>query len=169
MTRSRLRRPTSKSTTTTRSPVCANAAPSAAVVVVLPTPPLPDVTTSTFAILVPLSFSIQRRSQDRFALEPHLRPPPDDRGLQVVGGPVEAVDRQELGLEPAAEDARPRVAHGARDGAAAQDAVDVDRAAGDHLGAGADRSDHGQVALREHDRLAGPDRALDDQRRRRLA
>src|SRR5215212_335885 len=51
ITRSRLRRPTSKSTTTAFCPPCASAAPSAAVDVVLPTPPLPDVTTSTFAIL----------------------------------------------------------------------------------------------------------------------
>jgi hypothetical protein len=50
MIRSRLRKPTSKSTTTTFSPPCASAAPSAAVDVVLPTPPLPDVTTTTSAI-----------------------------------------------------------------------------------------------------------------------
>ena len=50
ITRSRLRKPTSKSTTTTVCPPCASAAPSAAVEVVLPTPPLPDVTTRIFAI-----------------------------------------------------------------------------------------------------------------------
>ncbi len=47
MTRSRLRRPTSKSTTTTLFPACASAAPSDAEEVVFPTPPLPDVTTTT--------------------------------------------------------------------------------------------------------------------------
>src|SRR6478736_1434358 len=46
----RLRKPTSKSTTTTRSPARAKAAPRAAVDVVLPTPPFPDVTTTTWAI-----------------------------------------------------------------------------------------------------------------------
>ncbi len=51
ITKSRLRRPTSKSTTATFCPACASAAPSAAVVVVLPTPPLPDVTTRTLAML----------------------------------------------------------------------------------------------------------------------
>ena len=51
ITRSRLRSPTSKSTTATFCPACASAAPSAAVDVVLPTPPLPDVTTRTLAIL----------------------------------------------------------------------------------------------------------------------
>ncbi len=51
ITRSRLRSPTSKSTTATFCPACASAAPSAAVDVVLPTPPLPDVTTRTLAML----------------------------------------------------------------------------------------------------------------------
>src|SRR5918993_4709557 len=51
MIRSRLRRPTSKSIIATFCPDWASAAPSAAVEVVLPTPPLPDVTTRTFAIL----------------------------------------------------------------------------------------------------------------------
>ena len=51
ITRSRLRSPTSKSTTATFCPACANAAPSAAVDVVLPTPPLPDVTTTTLDML----------------------------------------------------------------------------------------------------------------------
>src|SRR6516165_7768636 len=46
ITRSRLRNPTSKSMTTTFSPRWASAAPSAAVDVVLPTPPLPDVMTA---------------------------------------------------------------------------------------------------------------------------
>src|SRR5215208_2789048 len=65
ITRSRLRRPTSKSTTTTFCPPCASAAPRAAVVVVLPTPPLPDVTTNTLAILVP-------QCPDASALTGHL-------------------------------------------------------------------------------------------------
>src|SRR4029079_10191379 len=52
MTRSRLRNPTSKSTTATVLPDWASAAPRAAVDVVLPTPPLPDVTTRTFAIVL---------------------------------------------------------------------------------------------------------------------
>src|SRR5262249_45447597 len=53
ITRSRLRSPTSKSTTATFCPACANAAPSAAVDVVFPTPPLPDVTPMTLAISAP--------------------------------------------------------------------------------------------------------------------
>src|SRR5437879_161794 len=50
MMRSRFLRPTSKSTNATFLPVLATAAPSAAVEVVLPTPPLPDVTTTTLPI-----------------------------------------------------------------------------------------------------------------------
>ena len=42
---SRLRKPTSASTNTTDAPRCASAVPRFAVVVVFPTPPLPDVTT----------------------------------------------------------------------------------------------------------------------------
>src|SRR5215207_1718968 len=53
ITRSRFRSPTSKSTTTTFCPPCASAAPRAAVEVVFPTPPLPDVTTKTVHMLRP--------------------------------------------------------------------------------------------------------------------
>src|SRR5690554_4551686 len=49
MTTSRLRRPTSVSMTQTFSPRRASAAPTLAVVVVLPTPPVPDVTTMALA------------------------------------------------------------------------------------------------------------------------
>src|SRR5262249_15739429 len=42
---SRLRNPTSASTSATDAPRCASAVPRLAVVVVLPTPPFPDVTT----------------------------------------------------------------------------------------------------------------------------
>src|ERR1700751_3965223 len=77
-TRSRLRRPTSKSTTTTLSPECASAAPSAAVEVVLPTPPLPDVTTTTRAdFLLSIfatfrSFLVHRRDFQGVAIKPGL-------------------------------------------------------------------------------------------------
>ena len=47
---------------------------------------------------------------------------------------------------------------------AAQRAVDVDRAAGDHLRAGRDRAEDRHVALRENDRLARAHRVRDDQR-----
>src|SRR3982074_3551755 len=72
ITRSRLRRPTSKSMTATFSPICASAAPSAAVEVVFPTPPFPDVTTKTFAIIFLLCRLIQRCNFHDVAFEPRL-------------------------------------------------------------------------------------------------
>src|ERR1700760_1471101 len=53
--------------TTTFSPLRASAAPSAAVEVVLPTPPLPDVTTSTLPICVPLNPGLRSSSVRRLA------------------------------------------------------------------------------------------------------
>ena len=76
ITRSRLRKPTSKSTTTTFCPLCASAAPSAAVEVVFPTPPLPEVTTRTLAIRDLLSRLIQRGNFHDVALA--ARPAPAD-------------------------------------------------------------------------------------------
>src|ERR1700680_3652704 len=49
-TKSRLRRPMSASTSTTCLPSVASAQPTFAVVVVLPTPPFPDVTTYDFPV-----------------------------------------------------------------------------------------------------------------------
>src|SRR5450631_42760 len=134
ITRSRLRRPTSKSTTTTLSPVRASAAPSAAVEVVLPTPPLPDVTTMTLPMWSlqicadPTlcrfnAASIHGRHHQHFAVEPGLNEPAAQGGVEVLGGAVEAVDRQQLRFDLAAEDARLPVARHAGHGAAAQGAV----------------------------------------------
>src|SRR5258708_15868815 len=99
MTRSRLRRPTSKSMTTTFSPICASAAPSAAVEVVLPTPPFPDVTTKTLAILLLLCRLIQRCNFHDVALEPRLSPPIAHGGTYILSSLEVAVDCQELGLD----------------------------------------------------------------------
>src|SRR5215218_10279773 len=150
MTRSRLRRPTSKSTTTTFCPPCANAAPRAAVEVVFPTPPLPDVTTRTFAILAPresFTASALGSHPNCVAFKPGLRGPPEHIRRDVVGCFVMAVDGQKLGFELAAEDARLPVARRARDRSPAQGAVDVDRPARHDLCPGADRADDGQVAF----------------------
>src|SRR5258708_17174052 len=95
-TRSRLRRPTSKSTTTTFSPSCARAAPSAAVEVVFPTPPLPDVTTRTLAILTLLYRLIQRCNSHDISFEPGLHRPIAQGGAYVFGSLVVAVDCQQL-------------------------------------------------------------------------
>src|SRR5258708_40245942 len=95
-TRSRLRRPTSKSMTTTFSPSCARAAPSAAVEVVFPTPPLPDVTTRTLAILTLLYRLIQRCNSHDIAFEPGLSRPIAQGGAYVFGSLLVAVDYQQL-------------------------------------------------------------------------
>src|SRR6516162_5517928 len=122
MTRSRLRKPTSKSTTATLWFSLANAAPIAAVDVVLPTPPLPEVTTTTLDISS--SLSIKPCDLDGVVLEPGLDGLAAHIRVDLVRGDVEAADHQELGLEAAAEDAGARLAIGARHGAAAQAAID---------------------------------------------
>src|SRR5438093_781865 len=102
MTRSRLRSPTSKSITTTFCPLCASAAPKAAVDVVLPTPPLPDVTTTTFPITIPLLLSAERDHADRIAVEPSLDRPAAKIRFDIVRSLVQAIDGEELGFDPAA-------------------------------------------------------------------
>src|SRR5262249_3177477 len=161
MTRSRLSGPTAKSPTGTLRPACAAAAPRAAVDGVLPAPPLPEVTTRTCAAIssTPYAGLIERRHHDGVVLEPGLDRPAVQAFAHVVGGAVPAVDRQQLGFALAAEDAGARVAGGARNGAAAQRAVDVDRAAGHHLGAGGDRAHHGPIAVGKHHRPPGTPRA----------
>ena len=173
MTRSRLRRPTSKSTTTTFSPFCARAAPSAAEDVVLPTPPLPDVTTITLPIdlscLIWMRLRFSRAFRlDRFAFEPDLDGLPAQIRLHVLGRLVEAVDGDQLCFELAAEDARGGVAHRASHRPPPQRAVDVDRSAGDDFRAGCDRADDGHVAFGEEERLPRAHRLGNDDRRRGL-
>src|ERR1700712_1375789 len=162
MIRSRLRRPTSKSTTHTLCPPCARAAPRAAVVVVLPTPPLPDVTTRTFATR--RSPLIQACHSDVAVIEPDLGGLAAQGRAHVLRRPHEAVDPQQLGFELAAVDSCARVARRPGDRASAQGAVDVDGAAGQDLGPRGDRTHHGYVAGRVDDTLAGADRALDGDR-----
>src|SRR5499427_3810605 len=107
MTISRLRSPTSKSTTATLLPVRASAAPSAAVDVVLPTPPLPDVTTITLPISSPPTpNSVNFRNDERLARQPSLDRLASQLGVEVLGGTIITVDGQKLGFETCAEDAR---------------------------------------------------------------
>jgi hypothetical protein len=56
MIRSRLRRPTSKSITAVFLPASARPDAKLALVVVLPTPPLPEVTTTILAMAIPSCF-----------------------------------------------------------------------------------------------------------------
>src|SRR5437867_10912731 len=99
ITRSRLRKPTSKSTTTTFCPLWVSAAPSAAVEVVFPTPPLPEVTTSTLAIRDLLSRLIQRGNFHGVAFQPGLRRAVAKRNVDFFCSLVVAVDRKQFGLE----------------------------------------------------------------------
>src|SRR6266508_2146000 len=92
MTRSRLRRPMSKSITTTVWPVRASAVPKAAVDVVLPTPPFPDVTTTTLPISVTLLFQSSATTRYRVAFEPSLDRPAAKVHFDIVGSLVQAVD-----------------------------------------------------------------------------
>src|SRR5215213_6294021 len=151
ITRSRLRRPTSKSTTATFCPLWASAAPSAAVEVVFPTPPLPEVTTRTLAIRDLLSRLIQRGNFHGVALQPGLRRTVAKRD----------VDFEQLGLDFLAVDPRIRIAVDARHRAAAQRPVDVDRSAGDDLSTRANRAQHRDVAFHEDDRLTRTYRAFE--------
>src|SRR6185436_277313 len=166
ITRSRLRKPTSKSTTTTFCPLWASAAPSAAVVVVFPTPPLPEVTTRTLAIRNLLSRLIQRVNFHRVAFQPGLRRAVAKRNVDFFCSLVVAVDRKQFGLDFLAVDPRAGIAVDARHRAAAQRPVDVDRSAGDDLRARADRTENGDVAFHEDDRLPRTHRAIEQQRRR---
>src|SRR5467141_3749181 len=133
MTRSRLRRPTSKSTTTTFSPLWASAAPSAAVEVVFPTPPLPEVTTSTLAIRDLLSRLIQRGNFHGVPLQPGLRRAVAERDVDFFSSLVVAIDGEQLCLDLLAVDPRVGISVDARHRAAAQRPIDVDRSAGDDL------------------------------------
>src|SRR5690606_30397525 len=163
MIRSRLRRPTSKSMTATFLPRRARPHARLALVVVLPTPPLPDVTTMISAMWVPLvGLLVQRGDLELVAIQPHLRGPP----AQVLRDLLEHLgvpgDGDELAEDPAAEEAGPGVALWAGEGPAAQRAVDVHRPVGDHLRARPDHAEHREVAVVRVDLLAGTHRLLDE-------
>src|ERR1700745_946009 len=128
MTRSRLRSPTSKSTTQTYCPVCARAAPIAAVDVVFPTPPLPEVTTTTLP-MVQSSRSIQNRNCQFISCKLGLHGASKHAWIHFIRRFVGACDRDQFGFEPAAEDACSSKSIHPRYGATAQRPVNVDRAA----------------------------------------
>src|SRR6266536_2156156 len=155
--RSRLRRPISKSITTTFCPKLAIAAPRAAVDVVLPTPPLPDVTTTTLPISPPsTAVSIKCCHHERVTFEPSLHRPAAQRFINIIGGLIETVDCQKLGFDLAAEDARVGVAARTGHGSTSKGAVNVNRTACDNLGAGRNGPDHSHVATRKNHGLSRP-------------
>src|SRR5258706_12341048 len=108
MMRSRLRRPTSKSITAVLWPSSASPDAKLALVVVLPTPPLPEVTTMILAIrfrvLSRTLSGFKRLDHQPFAIEPHLRSLAQHVGGQLgFGGAVEAGNRKQLRFHPARE------------------------------------------------------------------
>src|SRR5271156_3887705 len=127
-TRSRLRNPTSKSTTQTRLPVCASAAPIEAVEVVLPTPPFPDVTTITLLIVDPFEGSIQNANLESVSDKPSLEAAAVDLRVHVFGREVGAADTEQFGPRLLAEDARSRQPGDPGDHATLQRAIDMNGA-----------------------------------------
>src|SRR6185369_17062299 len=151
MIRSRLRRPMSKSMTATFLPRLARPTAMLALVVVLPTPPLPDVTTMNSVKIVSPFFQNQL-----LAVEPGLRGPAAQVGGNVFEHTIVTGNRNELCLEIQAVDARTHVALRAGQGAPAQARVAVNRAVGDHFGAVADRRGEHEITSARVDLLAGP-------------
>src|SRR5260370_15990912 len=147
MTRSRLRRPTSKSMTTTFSPICARAAPSAAVEVVFPTPPFPDVTTKTLAILFLLCRLIQWGNFHDVAVEPRLSRPVAQGDVYFFRSLIVTVDGQQFCLDLLTIDPCGRIAVDPRHCTAAQRSVDMDRPSSNNFRAGTDWTQHSHVAF----------------------
>src|SRR4029077_15741262 len=121
------------SMTTTFSPICASAAPSAAVEVVLPTPPLPDVTTRTLAIVISPTELAKRCDLHNVAFQPRLSWMIEQGDVYFFRGLVVAIDRQQLGFNLLTENSSCGVSVGTRHRTAAKRAVNMDRPAGDDL------------------------------------
>src|SRR5689334_24422848 len=137
---------------TTSCPNCASAAPRAAVDVVFPTPPFPEVTTTTLAIVCISwddSYSVQRGDPQLVTFQPRLDSSTAQPFIHRFSSQVVTIDRQKLGFDPAAEDACSRVPVRACHGSAAQCAVNMYRSSGDKLGTGADRTEDRHVAVRK--------------------
>src|SRR5579883_1345058 len=170
MTRSRLRRPTSKSMTTVFLPFIANPAATAAEVVVLPTPPLPEVTTITCAkdpsSHRPSAASIAE-DYHMLVIEHDLCRPAQMFRRDLVADEIAAGNADELGFQALDEDARRAVAGGAGDRPPAQGAVNMNVPVGDDLGAGAHRFEDDEVAAARVDLGARAHRLGNQHRSRR--
>src|SRR5688572_26890199 len=169
MMRSRLRRPTSKSITAVLWPRRASPLAKLALVVVLPTPPLPEVTTIIFAISSPFRRrSLEGIEHQPVALgtcyQPQLRGlPPYGRGKRRFTGPVKAGDGNQLRLHAEREDPGIGIAACARHGAAAQGRIHVDVPVRDHFCARVHHGEHHQVAATRVHLLARAQRLVDHQ------
>src|SRR5690606_30108650 len=154
MIRSRLRRPMSKSITATFLPLRASPQDRLAEVVVLPTPPLPEVTTmiSVTWWFLPLGgwkggSGVEAGEAQFLARQQCLHRTAGQFRRQLLEDLEHAGHGDQFGPELGGEHARGAVAAHAGHGAAAQRAVHVHAAVGHHLGAGADRADDHEVAL----------------------
>src|SRR5881394_2231039 len=190
MMRSRLRRPMSKSMTATFLPRRASPQPRLAAVVVLPTPPFPDVTTMiSGSFCAPavdaagggVSWRIADISDDLLALrradasevkilafESRLHRLACELGGNRLEHTEHARDGHELGIELLAKNARRLLAARAGKGATAQCAVDVDAAVGHDFRAGADDVQDDEIAIARIDTLPGTHRLVMNQRDHRL-
>src|SRR3954471_2323908 len=165
MIRSRLRRPTSKSMTAVLCPRSARPDEKLALVVVLPTPPLPEVTTTIFAMEIG-SLELEGSHHEDAVDQPPLGGLAGDfPGQRRLHRAVDACDGDQFGFEAGGEDAGLGVAARAGDGLAAQRAVDVHVDVGQPLGAGVDGRVHHEVAALRVGLLAGAQRLVDHQRR----
>src|SRR3954468_3194484 len=171
MMRSRFRRPTSKSITAVLWPRSASPLAKLALVVVLPTPPLPEVTTTVLVIASPskellLLEGIEHQPVSLgIRYQPHLRRlAPYRRELRRFAGPIQAGDGNQLRLHPEREDPRIGIPARPRDGAAAQRRIHVDVPVRDHLRAGVHHGEHHQVSPPRVDLLARAQGLLDHER-----
>src|SRR5438270_4694371 len=184
ITRSGLRSPTSKSMTTVLWPRSASPAAKAAALVVFPTPPLPDVITTTFANRSSLPRTCPRMLILRSAntvVQPLWRPSAsissngqlviDQRdlhrtpalfGRQLLADQIASGDADQLGLEARAEDSRLDVAAGPGHRPTAQHAIDMDVAVGDQFGAWAHRRGDDEIGAAGVNLRAGPHRLGDE-------
>src|SRR5690606_14534735 len=168
---SSLHQPTSTSTTAVLQPRLAGPVAMLALEVVLPTPPLPEVTTMISAngdllgdtcrggagsgmAAAGRRGSVEGGQLQLSVFKPYLHGLAAQAFGDIVQYLVVAGNGHQLGVEFAAEDAGVGIALGAGQGTAAQVAVDVDRAVGDDLGAGAHGVQDGQVAAFGIDLLA---------------
>src|SRR5437868_1519389 len=137
-----------------------------ALVVVLPTPPLPEVTTttrvmrSTFLTRLNGRGRLERRDGQALVavgVEPQRdahRPAAEVLELVGLEGSIDARNGDQLGVKVIGDDARARIAARTREHPAANGAEGVDRAVGDELRAAAGRRGDDHVATLRVEALA---------------
>src|SRR5450830_1505473 len=154
MIRSRLRRPTSKSSTAVLWPRMARPVEKLALEVVLPTPPLPDVTTIILATNNPFQISLELCSLravhgsdridrvyiDSVSSQTYLRRSARHFHREtILERAVHAGDRHQFRLHGQRKDARLGIARGAGQRAAIQRGIHMDAAVGVSLGGASSR------------------------------